>query len=257
MNVSPPKGNINRYRDACRELIYACRDPKLTRARKSVLLALVDAVNDKEGYTAWPAFDTLAERVGVDRRTAIRAINVGRKLRILQRIYKGGQTWRGGTSNRYRFCIDPVSGESLGQRVPDDNLVSGQTPTQCQSGAQPSVRRDTRSSNDPLTENLNGAASSAASESVVGVAQERGFGEEGRESKPSSDDPTAKPAGMPKPTDAELCIEMTAKGMDMSQSKLRRYRATEIYSAPPVPDERPITIGQALIDQIKKKGAAA
>jgi helix-turn-helix protein len=137
INVSPAKGNINRYRDACRKLIYACRDPELTRARKNVLLALVDAVNDKEGYTAWPAFDTLAERVGVDRRTAIRAINVGRKLRILQRIYKGGQTWRGGTSNRYRFCIDPVSGESLGQRVPDDNLMSGQTPTQCQSGAQP------------------------------------------------------------------------------------------------------------------------
>ena len=62
---------------------------------------------------------------------------------------------------------------------------------------------------------------------------------------------------MPKQTDAELCIEMAAKGMDMSQSKLRRYRAAEIYSAPPVPDERPITIGQALIDQIKKKGAAA
>jgi hypothetical protein len=62
---------------------------------------------------------------------------------------------------------------------------------------------------------------------------------------------------MPKQADAELQIEMAAKGMDMSQSKLRRRRAVDVYSAPPVPDERPITVGQALIDQIKKKGAAA
>jgi hypothetical protein len=62
---------------------------------------------------------------------------------------------------------------------------------------------------------------------------------------------------MPKQTDAELCIEMAAKGMDMSQSKLRRHQPREVYSAPRVPDERPITIGQTLIDQIKKKGAAA
>jgi hypothetical protein len=70
--------NINKYRGFCRDLIYACKDPELTSARKHVLLALVDYVNDQEGYTAWPAFNRLAEGLGIDRRTAIRAINVGR-----------------------------------------------------------------------------------------------------------------------------------------------------------------------------------
>ena len=51
--------------------------PSLTHARKNVLLKLVDLIDAREGYTAYPAFETLAEYAGVSRDTAIRAVNAG------------------------------------------------------------------------------------------------------------------------------------------------------------------------------------
>jgi hypothetical protein len=227
--------NINKYRDLCRKLIYECRDPELTRARKNVLLALVDCVNDRESYSAWPAFDSLADKVGADRRTAIRAINVGRKIGLLQRIYKGGKTCRGGTSNRYRFCIDPVS---------------GQTPTQCQASAQPSVRPDTQSSNDHLNDHLILEAPPSPSfgnDAVVAKGEKKGVGEEGSDlqawTTPSLEEipytPELRklyeraeevytPGPVPrrywrkrKQTRAEFDAEMAARGINMDASRRR------------------------------------
>jgi hypothetical protein len=251
--------NINKYRDLCRKLIYECRDRELTRARKNVLLALVDCVNDREGYSAWPAFDSLADKVGADRRTAIRAINVGRKIGLLQRIYKGGQTCRGGTSNRYRFCIDPVSGVTLGQHVPDmsgdNDLVSGQTPTQCQTSAQPSVRPDTQSSNDHLNDHLILKAPPSPSfgnDAVVAKEEKKGVGEEGSDlqawTTPSleeipytpelrklyerAEEEVYTPGPVPqrhwckrKQTREEFDAEMAARGINMDASR-RRLGAT-------------------------------
>jgi hypothetical protein len=130
--------NINKYRDLCRQRIRECEHPLITTARKFVLLRLVDYINGDD-FTAWPAFDTLADDLGIDRSTVIRAINAGRKAGLLERIYKGGKTRRGGTSNRYRFNLDLVAGEPLGQ-----------PPTQWQNGARPSGTPATQSSKDHL-----------------------------------------------------------------------------------------------------------
>jgi hypothetical protein len=66
--------NINKFRDLCRKRIHECDHPLITSARKLVLLRLVDYINS-EDLTAWPAFDTLVDDLGVDRSTVIRAIN--------------------------------------------------------------------------------------------------------------------------------------------------------------------------------------
>jgi hypothetical protein len=122
---------INKFRDLCRKKIRECQHPEITFARKRVLDLLVDYINS-EDRTAWPSFDTMAEDLGCDRRTVIRAINTARKVGILERVYKGGKTKRGGTSNRYRFNLDLVSRVPLGEAP---NLVSDVS--------QPSVSRAT------------------------------------------------------------------------------------------------------------------
>jgi Helix-turn-helix domain len=126
MNISPPRGGINKYRDLCRKAIRQHRHPELTPARKRVLDRLVDYLNS-EDRTAWPAFDLLADDLGCDRSTVIRAINIGRKVGLLVRIYKGGKTRRGGTSNRYRFNPYPVAHQPLGR---GDDLVAREPSTQ-------------------------------------------------------------------------------------------------------------------------------
>jgi hypothetical protein len=112
---------INKFRDLCRKKIRECQHPEMTFARKRVLDLVVDYINS-EDRTAWPSFDTMAADLGCDRSTVIRAINVGRKVGILERIYKGGKTRRGGTSNRYRFNLNLVA-----HAPPCDapNLVAG------------------------------------------------------------------------------------------------------------------------------------
>ena len=241
--------NINKYRGLCRQLIYACVDPQLTPTRKHVLLALVDHVNDREDYTAWPSFDRLAELVGVDRSTAIRAINVGRKLGVVERVYRGGMAARGGASNRYRFCINVVSGErwkvvagvpplqssrstrTSGRRAIE--LVAGQPRT--------SGRRATLSSKEHLNNNLreSAASSSAALRAVVvGAADSlttsdnqspeqaetsaKGVGEGVESPVNTSDSPKAEPAQ--RQTIEEFRAEMSARGLNMGASRWGRGR---------------------------------
>jgi DNA-binding transcriptional MocR family regulator len=83
---------------------------------------LVDYINGDD-FTAWPAFDTLADDLGIDRSTVIRAINAGRKAGLLERIYKVGKTRRGGTSNRYRFNLDLVAGSHWVSPQPSGRMV--------------------------------------------------------------------------------------------------------------------------------------
>jgi Helix-turn-helix domain len=83
--------------------VGTCSD--LTPASKLVLTTLAQYVNS-EDHTAWPDFDTLAADTSVGRRTVIRAINAGRKLGIIRRIYKGGKRNGRGKSNRYIFMIN-------------------------------------------------------------------------------------------------------------------------------------------------------
>ena len=147
---------INKYRDLCRKRIRECKAPALTHAYKSVLLRLVDYVNSDD-FTAWPAFDTLADDVGVHRATVIRAINVGRKLGLLKRIYKGGKKSGRGISNRYVFVLDTVAGVQPCQAVRDIDTVADEYLTQSQDSARHSGRPATQSSNDLLNDNLIGA----------------------------------------------------------------------------------------------------
>jgi hypothetical protein len=149
---------INKYRDLCRKLIRQSQHRELTPARKHVLLVLVDYINDEENYTAWPSFDTLAEDAGCHRLTAIKALNTGRRVGVVERVYKGGKYKRGGTSNRYRFPIDPVSGQIVGQKV---NLVSHEVLTQYPTGLSPSIPPDTQSSNISPYQSAYGPNSSA------------------------------------------------------------------------------------------------
>jgi hypothetical protein len=241
--------NINKYRGLCRQLIYACVDPQLTPTRKHVLLALVDHVNDREDYTAWPSFDRLAELVGTDRRTTIRAVNIGRKLGIVERIYRGGMVARGGASNRYRFCINVVSGQQW-------KLVSGETPLQSGQSGRTSVRRDvelvsghsrtsvrpdTLSSKEHLNNNLRESAASSSSALravVVGAADSlttsdnqspeqaetsaKGVGEGVESPVNTSDSPKAEPAR--RQTIEEFRAEMSARGLNMGASRWGRGR---------------------------------
>lgn len=143
--------NINKYRDLCRKRIRECRD--LTHAYKSVLMRLVDYVNSDD-FTAWPAFDTLADDVGVHRATVIRAVNVGRKLGLLKRIKKGGKKNGRGIPNRYVFALDIVAGVQPCQVSRDNDIVAGEYPTQSQDSARHSSSPATQSSNDLLNDNL-------------------------------------------------------------------------------------------------------
>ena len=69
-----------------------------------MLVKLADYVNNKD-YTAWPTFNTLAADCGVGRRTVIRAIDAGRRMRIIKCLYRGGKKRGLGISNRYIFIF--------------------------------------------------------------------------------------------------------------------------------------------------------
>ena len=78
----------------------------------------------------------------------------GRKAGLLERIYKGGKTRRGGTSNRYKFNLDLVAAEPPGQVVRDNDLVAREPSTQWHASARPSGTPATQSSNDHLNDHL-------------------------------------------------------------------------------------------------------
>jgi hypothetical protein len=244
---------INKYRDLCRKRIRECDHPLITSARKLVLLRVVDYINSDD-LTAWPAFDRLADDLDLDRSTVIRAINSGRKAGLLERIYKGGKTRRGGTSNRYRFNLDLVAAEPPGQVVRDNDLVAREPSTQWHASARPSGTRATQSSNDHLNDHLILEAppsSSFGNDAVVAKEEKKGVGEEGSGlpawTTPSLDEIeyTAElrklceraeeiytPGLVPqrywrkrKQTPEEFDAEMAARGMNMSASR-RRAEAT-------------------------------
>jgi Helix-turn-helix domain len=209
--------NINKYRDVCGKRIRECGHPLITSARKLVLLRLVDYINSND-FTAWPAFDTLAEDLGVDRSTVIRAINAGRKAGLLERIYKGGKTRRGGTSNRYRFNLDLVAAEPPGQGVRNNDLVAREPSTQWHASTPPSGTPATQSSNDHLNDHyiLEAPPSSPFGNDAVVAEGKKGVGEEG------SDPPAWT-------TPSLVEIEYTPELRKLYQ------RAEEVYTPGPVP----------------------
>jgi hypothetical protein len=117
--------DVNKYRDLARRLIHECKHPELTHARKNVLLKLVDLIDAREGYTAYPAFETLAEYAGVSRDTAIRAVNAGKQLGLLVRAKKGGKKNGRGVSNRYAFRIKEAHDIVAGVQLCQDDTVAG------------------------------------------------------------------------------------------------------------------------------------
>ena len=241
--------NINKYRDLCGKRIRECDHPLITSARKLVLLRLVDYINS-DSFTAWPAFDTLADDLDVDRSTVIRAINAGRKAGLLVRIYKGGKTRRGGTSNRYRFNLDLVAAEPPGQVVRDNDLVAREPSTQWHASTQPSGTPATQSANDHLNDHLilEAPPSSSFGNDAVVVEGKKGVGEVGSDLPAWTTPSLAKieytpelrklyeraeeiytPGPVPqrywrkrKQTPEEFDAEMAARGMGMSASRRRQ-----------------------------------
>jgi Helix-turn-helix domain len=258
---APLHGSINKYRDHCRKRVREFEHPELTSTRKLILLRLVDYINS-EDFTAWPALDTLAADLGVHRSTAIRAVDVARKIGLLRRLYKGGKKRGRGTSNRYVFQLDTVAHAPPCQPVAGHDTVAGQPSTQWQTSARHSGTPATLSSKDNLKDNLTSAPTSSSFENSAVVANEEkrvgekgpsapkeGVGEERSESlawtTPSlteieftpafrklherATEEVYTPGVVPrrfyrarKQTDEEFRAEMAARGVDMSASRRRR-----------------------------------
>jgi hypothetical protein len=245
--------DVNKYRGLCRRLINECRDPRLTHARKLVLLKLADLIDSREGNTAYPAFNTLAAYAGVSRDTAIRAVNIGKKIGLLIRVKGAGKRGLGGTSNRYGFRLKEVADTLLLSDVPDAKEVAGAPLKRLQASTERSSRRATQQSKDNLTDTLRAAPPSASFGNAAVVAEEEGKAGKkevvgGEESKPlawktptlteveytpelrklheRATDEVYTAGDVPrrfyrvrKQTLEEFRAEMAAKGMDMSASK--------------------------------------
>jgi Helix-turn-helix domain len=242
--------DINKYRDLCRRLVHGRSDPKLTRTFKLVLLKLADLVDARKGYTAYPAFDTLAEYVGVHRTTAIRAVNVGKEIGILVRVKKGGGRK---VSNRYGFRVETVAGALPFQHLMEENS-SRPAPETVAARHQNSSSAATQQSKDNLIDNLilETAPPSPSFENDAVVAEgKKGVGEVGSDppawTTPSLEEieytpelrklyerakEIYEPGPVPqrywrkrKQTPEEFDAEMATRGMDMSASR-RRPEAT-------------------------------
>ena len=108
-HVSSPSMDINAYRELCQRQVARCDN--LTNGHKVVLMILALYVN-RHSWIAWPDFDTLAADAGVDRSTAIRAINEAKRLGLIKRVRRGGRGAGGrGISNRYTFVLQHTQKE--------------------------------------------------------------------------------------------------------------------------------------------------
>jgi hypothetical protein len=192
---SSARMSINKYRDICRKGI---NEFSLTPACKLVLLKLVEYVNDQEDYTAWPSLSTLAADCRVGRMTVVRAIDAACKLGALKRIYHGGMTRRGGTSNRHQFNVQtvPRDGNSGPKPTQYQSETRSQRDTTSQSGMDPVPSRNgtrsqigTRSSlSENLIDNLSAPPSSPFGNDAIGAKEEKkAVGEEETPIAPSHD----------------------------------------------------------------------
>jgi hypothetical protein len=141
----------NKYRGLCRRLVNECTHPELTHARKLVLLKLADLIDDREGFTAYPAFTTMAQYAGVSRDTAIRAVNVSKKIGLLIRVKGSGKKGLGGTSNRYGFRLKEVAGVPLLSETAEKKEVAGEPPKRSQASHERGSRPATQQERDKQT----------------------------------------------------------------------------------------------------------
>jgi hypothetical protein len=263
-----PSSEIYLYREECRSTING--HPDLHPCYKVILLRLVEYVN-RRTREAFVGGERLAADCNTTTRSVRRALRAGKALGIIELTRRGNT----GRPSRYVFKLPDTTDQTTGQQCP---VVTPPTTGHLRSNYRTPVvllQDSAVTRTFEITPEITlerGAASAAALESVVGVASpddssdnqiseqaeasEKRSGEGGEIPPTTSDSPTTEPAEMPKQTDAELCIEMAARGLDMSLSKLRRGQSPpEGYSAPPMLDERPITISQALIKQVQKSRA--
>lgn len=192
MSVAPRKDSgVNKFRDDCRRQIQECRHPELTYARKCVLLKLADLIDDRKDWTAYPAFSKLAKYASVSRDTAIRAVNVGKKVGLLVRVKRAGIRGLGGTTNRYEFRPNEVAGETgseseRGSRRATayrEKEVAGRPPKRSQACNQRSSRPATQQSNRQSNLHSKTAPPSSSVEPDAVVAKKE-LGEEGRQPEP-------------------------------------------------------------------------
>lgn len=139
--------SVNKYRGLCRRAVNECSHPEMTFARKLVIHKLADLIDDREGYTAYPAFTTLATYAGVSRDTAIRAVNIAKKIGLLIRVKGAGKKGLGGTTNRYGFRLKEVAGVLP---LSDVKEVAGEPPKRSQACIERSSRPATQHTKDRL-----------------------------------------------------------------------------------------------------------
>ena len=122
----------------------------MTHARKLVLLKLADLIDDRQGFTAYPAFTTMAKYANVSRDTAIRAVNIGKQIGLLIRVKGAGKKGLGGTSNRYGFRLKEVADVLL---LSDAKEVAGEPLKRSQASIERSSRPATQQAEDKRKDN--------------------------------------------------------------------------------------------------------
>jgi Helix-turn-helix domain len=156
--------------------------PTLSPTAKVVGVAISMHLN-ADSWQAWPSHLRIAKMCSISKRTAERGtkelegaglLTISRKANCANRY-----EMRGGTDGDNDSDSPDDTGVSTAVTVGTDEDVAS-VPT----GMSPEPLIE------PLYRTRNGSASSVTLTGVVGVAKERGSGEEERESKPSSDNPT-------------------------------------------------------------------
>jgi hypothetical protein len=239
--------NVNKYRDLARRLIHECSHPELTRARKLVLLKLADLIDERQGYTAYPAFNTLAEFAAVSRDTAIRA--VGKRLGLLVRVKGAGKRGLGGTTNRYGFRLKEVADVLPLQDVTGQKEVAGVQLKKSQACIERGSRRATQQSNDHLIDSLITREAPPSSSGLKGHSSVVALKE--------ANSANAVPSGARSPVSNKEGVGERSEPFPWIDIALGS--ATQIYSAPIVYDEYgrpPEWIRRRQVENWRKEGRA-
>ena len=120
------------------------------------------------------------EYAGVSRDTAIRAVNVGKKIGLLIRVKGAGKKGLGGTSNRYGFRLKEVADTLL---LSEAKEVAGELLKRSQACIERGSRRATQPSKDHLKD-LEAPPSSSGLNGHSSVGSKEGVGEKARWTKP-------------------------------------------------------------------------
>jgi hypothetical protein len=203
---------INRYREACRNLV--ANHSKLKPNHKVVLMRLTDYVN-RHSWDAFVGEEKLADGCRVSPRTVRRALKAGKALGIIERTVRGNKG-KGASRHVFRVASQPDTPVLLNSPdISQPDKWGTSTGHGCPSQPDTGVLRASELTSE---EHLRGAPPSPPLESGAVVAKEekKGVGEEG--------------SGLPVWTTPSLeATEYTPELRKLYE------RAKEVYTPGPVP----------------------